>query len=47
MYQGQGGRFPVAESLGARGVNLPSSSQLTQPEVQEVADAVIGFFRRR
>jgi perosamine synthetase len=47
MYAEAGGDFPVATMLGARGINLPSGSQLGQAEVQEVADAVIAYFRTR
>jgi perosamine synthetase len=47
MYRESAQTFPVAEALGARGVNLPSSSRLTQGEVREVADAVIGYFGAR
>jgi perosamine synthetase len=47
MYAEGGGDFPVATMLGARGINLPSGSQLGRAEVQEVADAVIAYFRTR
>jgi perosamine synthetase len=38
--------FPVAERLGASGINLPSYPQLTEDEVDEVCAAVSSFFRR-
>jgi perosamine synthetase len=47
MYGGHAERFPVAESLGARGVILPSGAQLARSEVQEVADAIRLYFRNR
>jgi perosamine synthetase len=40
-YEGSpGGPFPVAESLAARGLNLPSSALLTQDDVEYVATAL-------
>jgi perosamine synthetase len=39
-YTQKGGEFPVAESLAARGINLPSSALLTEAEVHDVARAL-------
>ena len=36
--------FPVAESLAARGINLPSYPALTRQQVAEVCGALRGFF---
>jgi perosamine synthetase len=44
MYRGAEAGFGVAESLGSRGINLPSAAQLTQDEVREVGSAVHRFF---
>jgi len=43
MYQAleRGQRFPVAENLAARGVNLPSSASLTKEEVAYVCRTLI------
>lgn len=38
------GVFPVAEYLGARGINLPSHPSLTQDEVQRIAQYMHSFF---
>ncbi|WP_010462221.1 DegT/DnrJ/EryC1/StrS family aminotransferase [Acidovorax radicis] len=38
------GVFPVAEYLGARGVNLPSYPALTQGEIQRIAQYIQSFF---
>jgi perosamine synthetase len=42
MYLGEDGRgaFPVAESLAARGINLPSGAGLTRDDVAYVAAAI-------
>jgi perosamine synthetase len=42
MYReaNQGKRFPVAEDLGPRGVNLPSSASLTREEVAYVSQRI-------
>jgi perosamine synthetase len=39
--------FPVAERLGASGINLPSFPQLTDQEVDTVCDLVESFMRGR
>jgi perosamine synthetase len=39
MYD-QGQRFPVAEELGCRGINLPSGATLTSEQVDMVCDAL-------
>lgn len=36
--------FPVAQSLGSRGVNLPSYPTLTREQVQQVADEIRAYF---
>lgn len=36
-------RFPIAEELGASGINLPSFAALTESQVDEVCDAIITF----
>ncbi len=40
MYAG-GQRFPVAEELGRKGVNLPSGATLTPEQVDAVCDALV------
>jgi perosamine synthetase len=37
--------FPVAEDLGRRGINLPSSAMLTHDEVVYVCDQLRGLAR--
>lgn len=37
--------FPVAESLGARGINLPSYPGLSHSDVDEIVDTIHSFFR--
>lgn len=39
--------FPVAESLGARGINLPSYPGLSRDEVGSVCAAIRGYFESR
>lgn len=39
-----GESFPVAESLSARGINLPSYPALTRPEVNDVCGLIRQFF---
>lgn len=39
------GHFPVATSLGSRGINLPSSPLLTVAQVSEVCEAIQVFFK--
>jgi len=43
MYRRSGERFPVAEDLSARGVNLPSWPGLTDGEIDEVIERCAGF----
>jgi perosamine synthetase len=47
MYRARcrGGEFPVAESLAARGVNLPTSALLKRDEVAYVGECVRGLAR--
>jgi dTDP-4-amino-4,6-dideoxygalactose transaminase len=40
MYP-SGGAFPVAERLGASGINLPSWPGLSEAQVDEVASALV------
>jgi perosamine synthetase len=42
-----GGAFPVAESVAARGMNLPSSAGLTYEDVAHVAERLIALGRSR
>ncbi len=46
MYRVADGSYPVAERLGASGINLPSFPDLTASEIEEVCAAVQGFFAR-
>ena len=46
MYA-SGASFPVAERLGASGVNLPSYPGLTEPEVAQISRAVARFVTSR
>jgi perosamine synthetase len=39
--------FPVAESLSARGINLPSYPALTRPEVNDVCGLIRQYFQGR
>jgi perosamine synthetase len=43
MYRdgAEGRSFPVADALSARGINLPSSAELSQEDVEYVCDALI------
>jgi perosamine synthetase len=41
MYQTVGATFPVAESLGASGINLPSWPGLSEAQVDEVCSALV------
>jgi perosamine synthetase len=43
----EGQAFPVAESLAARGMNLPSSAGLTYEDVAHVAERLIALGRSR
>jgi perosamine synthetase len=38
MYGGRDGQFPVAESLSARGINLPSGPNLTRRDLEFTAE---------
>ena len=37
--------FPIAESLGARGINLPSYPELTRQEVDAICDVIRVYFQ--
>jgi perosamine synthetase len=37
--------FPIAESLGARGINLPSYPDLTRQEVDAICDVIRAYFQ--
>ncbi len=43
MYATRYQKFPVAENLGARGLNLPSHPLLTESEVKEISNAINSF----
>jgi perosamine synthetase len=43
MYRREGESHPVAESLAARGINLPSSSLLAREDVRHIASAIRRF----
>jgi perosamine synthetase len=45
MYRLPDAHFPVAESLGARGINLPSSPLLEAIHIERIAEAISRFFR--
>jgi perosamine synthetase len=38
------GNFPIAESVSARGINLPSFPDITEAEISAVCDAIRRFF---
>jgi perosamine synthetase len=44
MYQRDGEDFPVAEDLGARGINLPSYPDLSDEDVDTITAAVQAFY---
>jgi len=44
MYREPDGRYPVAEWLGASGLNLPSFPELTPAELDTVCEAITDFF---
>jgi len=43
MYK-SGEKFPVAEDLGRRGINLPSYPDLTDSDIQFIADRIKEFY---
>jgi len=45
MYATGFQKFPVAEGLGWRGINLPSYPELATGDVEFIADAIKSFFR--
>lgn len=45
MHARPGQRYPVAESLSARGMNLPSGPGLGRDDVAAIAGAIAGFLR--
>ncbi len=45
MYRRPGESFPRAESLSARGMNLPSYPDLSKADVAAICDAIAGYFR--
>jgi perosamine synthetase len=47
MYSRLDERHPVAESLGSRGINLPSYPGLTRDDVEYIAGAVRDFYSAR
>jgi perosamine synthetase len=40
MYN-QGQRFPIAEDIGRKGINLPSGATLTPQQIDTVCDALM------
>jgi perosamine synthetase len=44
MYTKAGFKFPVAEDLGARGINLPSYPGLNEADVKFIADTIKNFY---
>ena len=49
MYQGPGfsggRRLPVAEALGASGLNLPTFHALTESQIERICDEVVAFLK--
>jgi dTDP-4-amino-4,6-dideoxygalactose transaminase len=39
--------FPVAEELGATGINLPTYSTLTGEQVRYISGKILSFYRER
>jgi dTDP-4-amino-4,6-dideoxygalactose transaminase len=46
MYN-RGQRFPVAEALGRKGINLPSGATLTLEQVDTVCDTLLEIYHGR
>jgi len=46
MYTKEGYKFPVAEDLGARGINLPSYPGLTKEDVSSISNTIRNFYER-
>ncbi|MBK9099389.1 MAG: DegT/DnrJ/EryC1/StrS family aminotransferase [bacterium] len=46
MYVKPDYQFPVAENLGARGINLPSYPQLTKEDVKFISNTIRKFYER-
>jgi perosamine synthetase len=47
MYSRLDERHPVAESLGSRGINLPSYPGLTRDDVEYISGTVREFYSAR
>jgi perosamine synthetase len=48
MYgNGTAAEFPVASSLGLRGINLPSYPELSRSDVKTISSAIADFFHQR
>ncbi len=45
MYYEEGEVFPIAESLGQRGINLPSYPELTQENVKYITEQIKLYFK--
>lgn len=45
MYADQKQKFPIAESLAARGINLPSWPGLTMQQLESISQLIRGFFK--
>lgn len=44
MYAGRGDQYPIAESLGSRGINLPSWPGMTEEQVEKVISSIREYF---
>lgn len=44
IYSGSSGSFPIAESLSARGINLPSYPDLTKMDVEQICGDIHAYF---
>ena len=45
MYSEKYQKLPVAESLGWRGINLPSWPMLMRKQLDTICDSIIDFYR--
>ncbi len=44
MYEEKKGLYPIAESLSARGINLPSYPELSSDDIHEIASIIRNYF---
>ena len=42
-YLNEGLKLPVAEELGEKGINLPSSTNLTKEQIEKISEAISSF----